>query len=126
MNLPEVRPLGILAHMTFLDRIRAMVRPAPATSSPVLEPRAEEYFADPANWKPVSSSNVQEIAFFMDLASRRNILGVRFFPEGATKVSEYVYFNVPLSVYTAMFSSGSKGRFVHEQLKGRYDYKQVK
>lgn len=130
--------------MSFLDRIRSLAglapkvspgpAPAPARSGtgagrkvPVRpDPGADAYFADEGNWQSVSSSNVEAVALYIDLADRRNTLGVRFRPEGAARTSEYRFYGVPLSLYTGYLASNSKGRFHWAAVRDRYDYARVR
>lgn len=80
----------------------------------------EEYFRQEKVWTGVQSSNVKAVAYYADLragAGRGNVLAVRFLNGG-----EYWYFGVPLPVYVGMLAASSKGRYVHENLKGRYSY----
>jgi hypothetical protein len=121
--------------MGFLDRLRRALggRPAAAPtakapspsrratppSAATRNPRADAYFADAANWKPVTSSNLHSVAYFLDLAGEP-VLGVRFSPQGAARITEYRYQAVPLSVYQDMLSATSKGRYTHASLIGRF------
>jgi hypothetical protein len=87
---------------------------------PQAEPSREQsvagFFSNPVNWLEVSSSNVHSIAYHEGSA----ILAVRFLGKGRT--SEYWYFAVPPEVYLGMSASASKGRFVWNELRGRYTY----
>lgn len=119
--------------MSFLERLKGLVRqpavpaiaakgqPAQARTVPGdLYARADAYFAVEANWRRVTSTNVHAVAYFTDLETRRGVLGVRFFPDGAKAVSEYRYFGVPVSLFSDMLVAGSRGRFVHERLRDQY------
>lgn len=67
-------------------------------------------------WTPVLSSNVAEVGY----NAGTNTLGVRFL-----NGSEYEYYGVDEDVYTSFLSAGSKGKFVHYNLKGAYAYERV-
>lgn len=41
------------------------------------------------------------------------------------KSGTYMYENVDKSVYESLLSSDSKGRFMNEHIKGRYNYSRV-
>lgn len=58
---------------------------------------------------PVSSSDISSIGY------EGSTLHIRFHSGGL-----YAYYNVPLSVYNGLMSAGSKGRYFHENIKGRY------
>lgn len=58
---------------------------------------------------PVSSSNISSIGY------EGSTLHIRFHSGGL-----YAYYNVPLSVYNGLMSAGSKGRYFHANIKGRY------
>ena len=58
---------------------------------------------------PVSSSNISSIGY------EGSTLHIRFHSGGL-----YSYYNVPLSVYNGLMSAGSKGRYFHANIKGRY------
>lgn len=62
---------------------------------------------------PVESSNVREIGYDPDTS----ILYVKFKPD-----SLYKYFDVPADVWEDFKSASSKGQFVHQRLKGTYQY----
>lgn len=58
---------------------------------------------------PVSSSDISSIGY------EGSTLHIRFHSGGL-----YAYYNVPLSVYNGLMSAGSKGRYFHANIKGRY------
>ena len=58
---------------------------------------------------PVSSSDISSIGY------EGSKLHIRFHSGGL-----YAYYNVPLSVYNGLMSAGSKGRYFHANIKGRY------
>lgn len=67
--------------------------------------------------KPVSSSNLKSVGY--DPAA--NILEIEF--NGG---QVYQYFNVPESIYKALMSATSKGRYLHANIKNSYRYKQIR
>ena len=64
----------------------------------------------------VSSSNIAEVGYDAD----RRILEVLFLNGGL-----YQYFDVPEVVHRAFLSAGSHGKYLNEQIKGRYRYARV-
>jgi hypothetical protein len=38
------------------------------------------------------------------------------------KNGSYVYFNVPQEIYDGLLNAESKGKYLHQKIKGRYDY----
>lgn len=71
------------------------------------------------DWVAVSSSNVKAIRFigtdWLDVEFLRGKPGQRI----------YRYFGVPVQVYYDMLAAGSKGQFVHQQLKGKYSFSPI-
>lgn len=65
---------------------------------------------------PVSSSNVAAVGH----DEEENILAVNFL-NGTT----YHYFNVPKSVFDAMLTSESVGKYLNMVVKPQFDYTQV-
>lgn len=59
----------------------------------------------------VESSNIDAIGF------ENNILIVRFMSG-----SVYSYSNVEPEVYESFLNSESKGKFLHQHIKGKYEY----
>lgn len=81
----------------------------------------ERYFADAANWHSVVSSNLDAVAYFIDLRKGgTNILAIRF------RNSEYWYTGVPIAVWSGLMAAPSKGKFHHQHIKWSYPYRQVK
>lgn len=68
------------------------------------------------DWQEVSSSNVAAIAYDPDASE----LYVRFH-SGA----EYVYLAVPASVYDGFMEAPSKGRYLNDAIKGKYEYNKL-
>ena len=58
---------------------------------------------------PVSSSNLASVGY------ENGILHVRFHSGGL-----YEFTHVPPSVYSGLMSAGSKGRYFHAFIKGKY------
>jgi hypothetical protein len=48
-------------------------------------------------------------------------LDIRFKPNGFTAR----YFDVPVEVYWALLAAGSKGKFFHNNIKGKYDWTEI-
>lgn len=65
------------------------------------------------NFVKVESSNIQEIGYL------DNNLYVKY------KSGTYVYENVDKSIYESLLSSDSKGRFMNENIKSKYNYKKL-
>ena len=66
--------------------------------------------------QPVASSDLRAVGY--DAA--RQILEVEFHSGGI-----YQYFGVPGSTYSGLMQAGSKGRYFHAFIKGRYAYQKV-
>lgn len=64
----------------------------------------------------VDSSNIKSIGYDVDSET----LQVEF--NGGTL---YQYFDVPQHIYDGLLEAGSKGGFLHAQIKGRYRYSRV-
>ena len=62
----------------------------------------------------VTSSNIEAIGYDQDSME----LHVRFLKSGET----YVYYAVESWVFDEMIQADSKGKYLHRQIKGRYDY----
>jgi hypothetical protein len=62
----------------------------------------------------VESEAIAEIAY----DARRSVLFVRFV-EG----DWYTYFDVPAKIHTEFLAAESHGRFFHDRILGRYDYR---
>ncbi|TET43042.1 MAG: KTSC domain-containing protein [Dehalococcoidia bacterium] len=67
-------------------------------------------------WESVESTNIDMIGYDEDNSQ----LHVKF-RSGA----EYVYNEVPPAVYQEFLDSDSKGKFLNERIKGRYNYARV-
>ncbi len=67
-------------------------------------------------WQSVESSNIAQIGY--DAGTWE--LMVRF-----NSGAEYVYSNVPDSVFTGFLDADSKGKFLNENIKGQYEYAKV-
>ena len=65
-------------------------------------------------WIGVTSSNLQAVAY------ERGNLYIRF-NTGAM----YVYYDVPIEVAQALLDAESKGQFLHNEIKGVYDYSRL-
>lgn len=63
------------------------------------------------NMIKVESSNVKSVGYL------DNNLYVEY------NNREYVYENVPKVVYESLLTAPSKGKFLNEQVKGKYNYK---
>lgn len=66
--------------------------------------------------QPVASSDLHAVGY--DAA--RQILEVEFRSGGI-----YQYFSVPPRIYDGLMQVGSKGRYFHAVIKGRYAYQKV-
>lgn len=64
----------------------------------------------------VESSNVKEIGYDPET----KVLEILFKSGGI-----YQYFDVPSMVYDQMMGSVSKGKFLHQNIKGEYRYEKV-
>jgi hypothetical protein len=118
----------ILRMATFLDRLRGAFRAGrDALTGNAPAPSPEAYFLRADVWTPVSSSNVKAVAYYSDVTKggRGGILGVQFIDKGRG-VSTYLYYAVPYSIYADMLSASSKGRFVWQSLRDRYQYKRIR
>lgn len=71
----------------------------------------------PPDWYDVTSSNVRRIRYVGS-----DWLDVEFL-NGKQRL--YRYYGVPVSVFWAMLDAPSKGRFVHQHLKGKYEYSPI-
>lgn len=67
------------------------------------------------NMISVESSNIESVGW------QRNQLFVRFHNGG-----EYKYSNVPESLFHDMLAADSKGKFLHEHVKGKFPYVKVR
>lgn len=67
-------------------------------------------------WQPVESSNIEAIAY----SSGKSELHVKF-KSGV----EYAYSDVPASVVDDLMAAPSKGKFLAENIKGKYPYSKV-
>ena len=64
----------------------------------------------------VSSSNINSIGYDKNL----EVLRIEFH-EG----NLYEYYNVPEIIHSSLMSSTSKGSYFHENIKGKYEYKEI-
>ena len=69
----------------------------------------------------VASSNVQEVGYDRDDGS----LYVRFLPKGNSPGSLYIYKNVEPEIFSEFLDSDSKGRYVWQYLRDRYEYARI-
>jgi hypothetical protein len=67
-------------------------------------------YSDAADWQPVRSSNVKEVAYLPDF----KYLFVRFH-SGA----EYVYETVPEGVYQGLLAAPSKGQYIYFVIRAK-------
>lgn len=68
-------------------------------------------------WRtPVSSSSVASVGYDDDAS----VLELAFHSGGV-----YRYEDVPRDVYEGMLAADSKGRYFHEEVRGRFDYRRV-
>jgi len=67
-------------------------------------------------WQPVASSNIDSIAF----DAEESELHVKF-----NSGAEYVYLGVPATLYDSLLEAESKGRYLNDAIKGRYEYYRV-
>lgn len=64
--------------------------------------------------------------------SSSNIRSIGYDPDSTTLEVEfhggriYHYYNVPEYIYNGIMSAGSKGSYLHRNVKGRYRYRQVR
>ncbi|KKN07833.1 hypothetical protein LCGC14_1062860 [marine sediment metagenome] len=68
------------------------------------------------SWQSVESTNINQIGY--DAGTQE--LSVRF-----NSGAEYVYKDVPGSVYADFLDSDSKGKFLNENIKSQYEYARV-
>lgn len=68
------------------------------------------------NHAPVESSSVKTIGYDKE----KQELHVTFRGSG-----RYVYQNVPSYVYESLMMAGSKGNFIHHNLKNRYEFNKI-
>ena len=66
---------------------------------------------------PVSSSQIAKVGYNTETAT----LTIQFKRKG----SIYTYDNVPEPVYANMLKAQSVGKFFHDNIKGRYAYRQL-
>ena len=92
-----------------LSRFRDVWRGSPPPEDP------REYFRNPKVWSKVESSNVGAVAYYFDI--RRKGQGNRLAVWFKTSGMVYLY-DAPHSMYVNMLAASSKGRYVHEYLKG--------
>lgn len=78
-----------------------------------------DYFAGTEAWTPVSSSDLAAVAYYGQGIA--GILAVRFLSD-----SEYWYHGVPADIYGGLLDAVSKGKYLHQHVKGRYNYKRMK
>lgn len=67
-------------------------------------------------WQLVESTNITAIGY----DEKMNQLHVQF-----NSGAEYVYNEVPPAVYQEFLDAESKGRYLNERIKGRYEYARV-
>lgn len=67
-------------------------------------------------WNDVLSTNIDMIGYDEDNSQ----LHVRF-----NSGAEYVYNEVPPAVFQEFLDADSKGKFLNERIKGRYEYARV-
>ena len=65
------------------------------------------------DWRTVTSSNIAEIGY--DAGTQE--LRVRF-----NSGLEYVYLDVPGTVFSDFLDADSKGKFLNQNIKGQYEY----
>lgn len=74
---------------------------------------------------PVESSNVQDFGYDEDEGN----LYVRFKPKSTAKSTSpgscYVYYGVEPEIYQQFLMSPSKGKFVWQYLRDRYEYERL-
>lgn len=66
--------------------------------------------------QPVSSSNLRSVGYDDD----SGVLEVEF-----TNGAVYQYLEVPDRIYSALVSASSKGKYLHQAVKGKFPYRQV-
>ena len=64
----------------------------------------------------VVSSNLHSVGYDKDSM----IFRVKF-----NSGTVYDYINVPLSIFNSFMSSNSKGTFLNDKIKGKYNYRQI-
>jgi hypothetical protein len=94
-------------------------RPPVAAPEPVTTLTPAAYFEGLAAWERVYSSNLHSVAYYGMGAS--GMLAIRFRDKktGGVK-SEYRYHGVPYEVYDGLLGAGSKGKYFHSNIKGKY------
>lgn len=68
------------------------------------------------NHADVDSSSIRSIGYDEDTRE----LHIAFHDTG-----RYVYSNVPKHIYDGLMMAGSKGAYMHNTVKGRYEHKRV-
>lgn len=93
--------------------------------SPFVEEAINAAETEEIIWIPTpDSSNVQEFAY--DYGNKH--LWVRFLPSGRGAFSEgstYLYYDVEPDIYSAFLAAPSKGSFVWQFLRDRYEYERM-
>lgn len=69
------------------------------------------------NRSPVSSSNLSSVGYDED----SKILEIEF-----NDGSVYQYSNVPQNIYEGLMSASSHGKYFHRNVRGSYNYKQIR
>lgn len=77
-------------------------------------------------WYPVSSSNVEAIAYHDGRPTGgEQILAVKFLAKGRWPSSVYFYYDCPISVFQDMRAASSKGQFHWRTIRDVFSYKRV-
>ena len=66
---------------------------------------------------PVASSAIEAVGYDED----DGVLEIEFHHGGV-----YEYFDVPKEVYQDLLTAGSRGRYFHENVRGKYDYRRLR
>ena len=66
-------------------------------------------------WPVFGSSNVRAVGY----DRKKEELGIRF----KSSPQRYMYSDVPISVYKGLMAAPSRGKYVHQHIKGNYPYR---
>jgi len=69
------------------------------------------------NRTTVDSTNLKSIGYDFD----KKILEIEFLTK-----SVYQYMEVPISIYTKLVKSNSKGEFFYHSIRGKFQFKKIK
>lgn len=106
-------------------KVRIKEPTTPRITGPKIDKRhkigAAEWLSN-GQWALVRSSNVKGISY--EWGTKQLFVEFKGYKGGPTSV--YVYYQVPSEVAQDMFRSSSMGKFVHYQLKNKYEYRRLR